>query len=242
MKYKGIDVSEYQGKIDWETARKKIDFAILRVADAYNRDANGNIMLDKCFIYNIEECNRLGIPVGVYIYTRADNEEELNEEIRFVLKAIEPYSVIDVITDVEGERAAELTRGESQRKARVSLIQKFCSTMEAEGYASGVYLHKKFVDYVPEIAGVYSIWGQGGWYYSTECSFDDMKYAMEDPNNRYYLSTAVNMFQPTQYGIASDLGITGTKYVDFVYADRSFIDALIKKFGNQDTDYTLIRP
>ena len=63
--YKGIDVSEFQGRIDWEVARQKIDFAIIRIADASNRDEDGNIVLDEYFKYNISECNRLGIPVGV---------------------------------------------------------------------------------------------------------------------------------------------------------------------------------
>lgn len=239
--YKGIDVSEYQGKIDWETARKKIDFAILRVADAYNRDANGNIMLDKCFIYNIEECNRLGIPVGVYIYSRADDEEKLNEEIRFVLKVIEPYNItLSVYRDLEGPRAEALASSESERKNQVSLTDKFCSTMEAAGYPSGVYLHKKYLSYVSELGNKYSIWAQGGYYYATDCDFDDMRYAMESPSRQFELTYTVNIFQSTQNGLARELGIPAD-YVDFNYAERGFIDALINKFDKQGNVYVLKR-
>ena len=61
---KGIDVSEHQGTIDWNQVKGNIDFAILRAG-------YGNNNIDKQFIRNICECNRLGIPVGIYWFSYA---------------------------------------------------------------------------------------------------------------------------------------------------------------------------
>ena len=243
--YKGIDVSEFQGEIDWELARTKIDFAIIRIADAYNRDSDGNIMIDERFRYNIEECNRLGIPVGVYIYTRADNEEELNEELRFVLENIEPYNItLPIYRDLEGSRAEQLITSESDRLNQVALTDRFCSTIEQAGYPSGIYLHKKYLGYIPELGNKYSIWAQGGWCYSTECDFDDMQYALEEDGNGglvpFDLTYAVNIFQSTEQGLAHELGIQ-SNYVDFNYVDQEFVNNLIKKFDKDGNVYVLKR-
>ena len=240
--YKGIDVSEFQGRIDWEVARQKIDFAILRIADASNKDNNGNIMLDSYFKYNISECNRLGIPVGVYIYTRADNEAELNEEVRFILKEVKPYNItLPIYRDLEGSRAEELRGSEQSRLLQVNLTDSFCAKIESAGYPSGVYLHKKYLSYIPELGDKYSIWAQGGWYYSTECDYDDMLYAMETPTEQFKLTYTVNIFQPTECGLASELGIYDNRYVDFDYVSQEFVDSLIDKFDKKGNVYVLKR-
>lgn len=68
----GIDVSEHQGEINWNDLKSKIDFAILRLGWIGNKD---NHTLDKQFERNYNECKRLAIPVGAYIYCYANNEE-----------------------------------------------------------------------------------------------------------------------------------------------------------------------
>ncbi|HHD2882938.1 TPA: GH25 family lysozyme, partial [Clostridium perfringens] len=83
---KGIDVSEHQGRIDWERVKGNIDFAILRAGYGRNN-------IDKQFIRNIEECNRLCIPVGIYWFSYAWNTEMARNEARYVLEAIKGYRV-----------------------------------------------------------------------------------------------------------------------------------------------------
>lgn len=63
----GIDVSQYQGLIDWEVAKDHIDFAIIRCG--YGQDIPGQD--DNLFKRNADECTRLGIPFGVYLYSYA---------------------------------------------------------------------------------------------------------------------------------------------------------------------------
>ena len=70
---KGIDVSYYQGDIDWEKAKSAgVEFAIIRCGygmDVKNQD-------DEKFERNVTECERLSIPYGVYLYSYADSVEK----------------------------------------------------------------------------------------------------------------------------------------------------------------------
>lgn len=243
--YKGIDVSKYQENVNWDLLAKKIDFAIIRLGDAANKDANGNYELDEYFVQNIEACNRLGIPVGVYYYSRATTEEENATEIKFVLENIKQYNItLPVYRDLEGSYAEMLNQGEESRMLQVNLTEQFCSTVEGSGYASGIYLHKKYLNKVSEINGKYSIWAQGGWYYANSDNFDSMHYAYEEENGAltpFNMTYGVNIFQPTENGSVASLGsdangnplISGSQAVDFNYVAQDFVDALIEKFDKK---------
>lgn len=80
----GIDVSYHQAKIDWNKVKTSgVKFAILRAG-------LGKSTIDKQFIRNITECNRLEIPVGVYWFSYALNTEQAAGEAAACLKAITP--------------------------------------------------------------------------------------------------------------------------------------------------------
>ena len=65
MEIRGIDVSAWQGKIDWKTvADYGMGFAILRITEA------GNV-IDSYFEQNFSECRKYNIPVGAYKYSYA---------------------------------------------------------------------------------------------------------------------------------------------------------------------------
>ena len=60
MSFKGLDVSKYQGTIDWSQVKAAgYDFAMLRAGYGFNT-------IDPQFQRNASECNRLGIPIGAY--------------------------------------------------------------------------------------------------------------------------------------------------------------------------------
>ena len=73
MIYKYLDASRYQGKIDWEAVKRsgKIDGAILKTVST--NKSFGGVYIDPQFERNYSECARLGIPVGAYYYTSAQN-------------------------------------------------------------------------------------------------------------------------------------------------------------------------
>lgn len=85
--FKGIDVSKWQGQIDWSKAKSDgVEFAILRAG-------YGGGVLDPTFAQNAKTCNQLGIPIGVYWFSYARNKSEAVKEAEFCLAAISPYQV-----------------------------------------------------------------------------------------------------------------------------------------------------
>ena len=74
----GIDVSKWQGKINWKAVKAAgIDFAIIRIGF---RGENGNIYKDDCADYNIQQAEKNGVLVGVYFFSTAVNTAEAEEE------------------------------------------------------------------------------------------------------------------------------------------------------------------
>lgn len=127
MKKLVIDVSTWQGKIDWEKVKPKIAGAILRCgygSDIAKQD-------DARFKYNADECARLGIPFGVYLYSYADSVEKAKSEAEHVLRLIKPYKLAyPVYLDLE-----EYTK----RKGAVERAIVFSDIIEAAGYWCGIY-------------------------------------------------------------------------------------------------------
>ena len=139
--YKGIDVSKFQGRIDWNAvAADGVEFAFIRVG---NRGYGGGTILDDDgFERNVEGVTKAGIKVGVYFYTQALNEEELMEEVNYVLEKIAPYQIdCPVVYDVEmvggeGGRMNALTAEE-----RTHFTKLFCDSIQAAGYKPMIYMN-----------------------------------------------------------------------------------------------------
>lgn len=75
----GIDVSEYQGNIDWDMVKNdNIEFAILKFANIYD---NENIYYDTKFERNYKNCRKLNIPLGLYIYNYCNYIDNLEKNI-----------------------------------------------------------------------------------------------------------------------------------------------------------------
>ena len=97
----GIDVSAYQGDIDWEqVAEAGVDFAIIRLG--YRGYESGKLVEDKFARKNLEGAASAGIPLGVYFFSQALTVEEAQEEAQFVLDMIDPYEIaMPVVFDWE---------------------------------------------------------------------------------------------------------------------------------------------
>ena len=81
-----IDASEHQKKIDWEKVKAsgKVDGAIIRVGYGDN-----DVSQDDDYIkYNLDECERLGIPCEVYLYSYADTDKHIQSEIAHIKRLI----------------------------------------------------------------------------------------------------------------------------------------------------------
>lgn len=129
MEIKGIDVSAWQGKIDWEkVADYGMGFAILRITEA------GNIV-DKYFEANLTGCNKHKIPVGVYKYSYAMTIAEIQSEARKVVSVLNGRKLqYPVWLDLEYN---------NQRSLGAENIHKMAEAFEkiitAAGYKFGIY-------------------------------------------------------------------------------------------------------
>ena len=130
-----IDVSEHNQKINWEQARNHIDGAILRCG--YGMDMKSQD--DLWWKYNADECTRLGIPFGTYLYSYADTDTKSRSEAAHVLRLIKGYKLsYPVYLDLEEEHSPD-TRPHAVRGARI-----FAGILEAAGYQVGIYANESW--------------------------------------------------------------------------------------------------
>ncbi len=155
---KGIDVSSWQGEINWDSvASSEIDFVIIRCA--FRNLSNEDILEDKYFRKNIEEANRLGIPVGVYFYSTAISKIEAIEEASFVLNLIKDYKITyPIVYDFE-LFDQKRTSGISDEIINDNAIA-FLDYIENHGYHGLLYSNSINLrnHWYPETISKYPIW------------------------------------------------------------------------------------
>lgn len=89
-----VDLSKWNGKIDWDLLAPALDFVILKAT-------GGEI--DPRFAENAAECNARGIPFHVYHFSYAKTEARAEEEAALFWETAHAYNPVSYILDVEGE-------------------------------------------------------------------------------------------------------------------------------------------
>lgn len=139
VSHMGIDVSKYQGKINWQkVAAEGVEFVFLRLG--LRGYESGKLVEDETFQANIKGATEHGIKVGVYFFSQAITVEEAVEEANFVLERIAPYNIeCPVVFDVErvGSSSARMNQLTPQERTDVTIA--FLDTIEAAGYKSMFY-------------------------------------------------------------------------------------------------------
>ncbi|MCB6203288.1 LysM peptidoglycan-binding domain-containing protein [Extibacter muris] len=176
MSIHGIDVSEFQGSINWADVKGSgTQFVMIRAG--YGQ---GN--LDPEFRRNAEECNRQGIPFGVYWFSYAYTEDMARKEADYCIQAIEDYEVqYPVCFDFEGA-SVNYASGQGvtvTRQLATSLVTAFCSRVEQLGFFAMYYsnldflnrmfdasLREKYALWYAQYASAPSIRGMAIWQYS----------------------------------------------------------------------------
>ena len=107
LKYKtkdtliGIDVSNHQGDIDWETVKNSgVEFVFIRIGFGHNREAK--IMEDEKFRQNLEGARNAGLKVGLYFYSYATEIWEAEEQANWIVKALNVEKIdLPIVFDYE---------------------------------------------------------------------------------------------------------------------------------------------
>lgn len=139
IKAKGIDVSKYQGTIDWKQVKDSgIDFAILRVGSW----DNSGPYVDPTFEENYKNAVAAGVKVGAYFYTYAETEDEQNQELELFLNALSGKTFeYPVFVDVEADCLTGL-----DKTTLSNLVKREMDILDQKGYFPGWYSYTNFVN------------------------------------------------------------------------------------------------
>ena len=142
-KRQGIDVSKWNGEIDWSRVKNAgIDFAIIRAG--YRGSSTGSLVVDPRFEENIKGASASGVMVGVYFFTQAVNEVEAVEEASAVMQLVREYHLdYPIFIDTEGAGGNGRADG-LDPETRTLVCEAFCRTIENAGYRSGVYASRNW--------------------------------------------------------------------------------------------------
>ena len=196
-----IDVSEHNGKINWEKARSHIDGVIIRCG--YGMDMTSQD--DKHWKRNADECTRLGIPFGVYLYSYANTEGKSRSVAAHVLRLIKKYKLsFPVYLDLEEEHSPD-TRAHAVHGAKI-----FADIVGRAGYVVGIYANENwYKNIIGSSLDKYTKWVA--------------KYSSQAPD-----VTGVDIWQYTSSGNVP--GLTGNNgMVDINYCYRDFVKEITDK-------------
>lgn len=196
----GIDVSKWQGEINWEKAKADgVEFAILRAG--YGR---GNI--DDRFKRNADECTRLGIPFGVYWFSYAYTEDMARKEAQYCLDAVASYKLsYPIAFDFEYDSVDHAqNKGVTVTKELASAIARaFLTEIEGAGYYGVLYANPNYLAtyFDDDIPSRFDIWlaqwpknpqpepkpeqAGGMWQYTSSGTVDGIE-GRVDMNYAYY--------------------------------------------------------
>ena len=159
----GIDVSVYQGEIDWQQVKDSgVEFVIIRCG---NRGyVTGSLNEDVNFRHNIEGALNAGLDVGVYYFSQAVDMQEALDEAEFIIDLLDGYELTlpvfydwEVVIDPDGDavRASDI-----DPDLLTSNFLVFAQRLELEGYEAAVYANKKTAVWKYDLSRLdgYDIW------------------------------------------------------------------------------------
>ena len=138
----GIDLSKYNGTVDWEKVKEdNIDFAMLRIAARGYE--NGSMILDEKFVEYAQGAKMCGIPIGVYVFSQATSDVEAVEEANYAVGAITNFDVsYPIAIDIEVSSTDNYRANNISAKDRTHYAKLFCDTVASYGYHPMIYANR----------------------------------------------------------------------------------------------------
>ena len=138
----GVDVSYYQGAVDWQKVKGDgIDFALIRLG--FRGYTEGELHLDERFEENYANASAAGLEVGTYFFAQATTPAEAEEEAEFVLSALKGRPLqYPVVYDWETIQPGKGARTEGMTGEQIAACAAaFCKKIEEAGYEPMVYFN-----------------------------------------------------------------------------------------------------
>lgn len=235
MSLKGIDVSIHDGKIDWKTVKKNIDFAIIRAGYGKNN-------IDKKAVYNVTECTKQNIPIGLYWFSYALSKDMVVKEANYLCDFADKYKITYPLCydwEYDSDEYAKKSKTTITNEMRKTFAIAFLETVKSRGYIPMLYTN---IDYLnkgfKDLLNKYPIWlAQWGvkkpsidcaiWQDGSIGIIDGIKTKVD--TNISYLNYANTSVEDKEKSLASLKELTWEKYVKIAN------DVIAGKYGNGST-------
>ena len=163
----GVDVSKWNGKIDWGRAKKAgVQFALVRMAYRGYGSA-GSMGIDETGVTNLKNALAAGIPVGAYIFSQATTEAEAKAEADLLISQVKGYKItLPLVMDFEyysdsGKNEGRLYDAKLSKSKATAICNAFCARVASKGYTPMVYANADMLKNklnASDISKNYMIW------------------------------------------------------------------------------------
>lgn len=247
---KVIDVSEWQGSIDWNKVQNSgVDAVILRFGYSSSH-------FDKQFERNLREVRRLGIPFGVYIFSTAENSNDATGEAYFTQQIVSKYGLYDlslpIFYDLEKFYDSNgNTISPNSALAYEGIVNAYFNTLSGFGVNNvSIYSGRWYTDtylkaasvrprvswiaeYGPKLNTTFSCAGQFGWQYTSQARIDGITANTVDMS-AFSSADFINVLNLPDFSLSD-----GTYYIDSIGKDSSSVtvceDGSLSLYGAQGT-------
>lgn len=151
VSHKGIDVSKFQGDIDWNAVKQDgVEYVFIRLG--LRGYETGQIVEDEYFKKNIEGANAAGVAAGVYFFSQAVTEAEAVEEADYVLNLVKDYKLdCPIVYDVEKVANSNARMNKISREERTAVTIAFCERIKEAGYEPMIYANMEMFTQLVDI-------------------------------------------------------------------------------------------
>lgn len=258
----GIDVSQWQGQIDWNKVKATgIDFALIRVGyRGYGSSGTLNASTkDTFYDTNMTNAIAAGIKVGIYVFSQAITPDEAKEEAQYILDNIGSYNVtMPLVLDYEyasttSGLGGRLYNAKLSKEDATNICLAFCQTIAEAGYTPMVYANKSMLETQLNASDIsskgYHIWlanyttntTYGGtfdfWQYSSTGKVDGIT---GNVDMNFYYTQNLDNFSQSRFNIAS---ATIASVANQAYTGANIAPDPVITYDNhlliKDTDYTV---
>lgn len=229
---KGIDVSRHQGVINWDAVYGNTDFAIIRCGFGNDETSQD----DTQWYNNANECMRLGIPFGVYIYSYATNTSMAESEANHVLRLVNGYNLsFPIYLDMEDNVQVVLSPGELG-----NIASTFCNIIQNAGYEVGIYANRNWWEnHLTDAVFNNNLWHKWVAQYNSQCTYAGnytmWQYTSSGNVNGINGRVDMNYWYGDLRGVSGDNNsvIVNTTIADTITSSNAIVRGTVSYSGNR---------
>lgn len=152
----GIDISRYQGDIDFEKIKNAgCEFVIMRIG--INSDINKDLSMDSYYLKNIEGAKKVGLKIGVYVYSSATNVDKAIEHAKWVVKNLHGEK-LDLGIAFDWENWSKFRKYKINIHELNNVFDAFATYVKANGYKPMLYSSKFYLENIWENKNNEAVW------------------------------------------------------------------------------------